>query len=307
MKDKARGKHYNAPKEIMMNYSADASEAAPTSQPPAAAKAELLRGLGMAVRTRRGECGLTLRALAKAANVSERFLVQVENGEGNISIARLAGVAEALGESASTLLAKAERPRPTVRPVITLLGLRGAGKSTLGARIAKDLGVPFVELDALVASKAGMSLTTLFELHGEAYFRRLERALLTKLLDEDRRMVLAAGGSIVTDDASFALLKSRTTTVWLKASAQDHWDRVVQQGDVRPMRNRADAMSELKALLRSRRPLYAQAEHVLDTSDLTLPEAAQGLKEIVGPKTNPIQSRNRNAPATRRAEREGTR
>lgn len=295
-----------------MNYSADASTEGAKAPAAGAGRAELLRGLGQAVRARRGQCGLTMRALAKAAHVSERFLVQVENGEGNISIARLAEVAEALGATASELLARAERPRATTRPVITLLGLRGAGKSTLGERAARALGVAFVELDSLVAHKAGMSLTTLFELHGEAYFRRLERATLSRLLDEGRPMILATGGSVVTDDASWGLLKARTTTVWLKASAQDHWDRVVAQGDVRPMRNRADAMGELKALLRSRRPLYAQSEHLIDTSDLTVAEAVQALVDLAGPAAAPAAqaaspSRNKGARMPRRSESEGTR
>lgn len=304
MEDNRAGKHYNAQVITVMNYSSDSPDAA---GPAAAARAELLRGLGQAVRARRSECGLTLRALAKAARVSERFLVQVENGEGNISIARLAGVAEALGATASQLLAKAERPRAHARPVITLVGLRGAGKSTLGERLAQTLGVRFVELDQLVASKAGMSLTTLFELHGEAYFRRLERAVLTRLLEDEPRMVLAVGGSIVTDEPSWSLLKSRTTTVWLKASAQDHWDRVVAQGDVRPMRDRADAMSELKALLRARRPLYAQAEHLVDTSDVTVAEALGGLVELVAPATASGTDKIKSARTARRTEREGTR
>ena len=295
-----------------MQYNAGDPPRANRAPAPGAGRAELLRGLGQAVRARRGQCGLTMRALAKSAHVSERFLVQVENGEGNISIARLAELAEALGATASELLARAERPRAATCPVIALLGLRGAGKSSVGERAARALGVSFVELDSLVASKAGMSLTTLFELHGEAYFRRLERATLARLLDEGRPMVLATGGSIVTDDVSWGLLKARATTVWLKASAQDHWDRVVSQGDVRPMRNRADAMGELKALLRSRRPLYAQAEHLVDTSDLTVPEGVQALVDLAGPRGAPAApsaspSRTKGARPSRRAESEGTR
>ena len=241
-----------------------------STEPAGASREEkrtaLLRGLGAAVRARRTECGLTLRALAKKAEVSERFLVQLETGEGNISVARLADVADALDTTGSELLAKAGDVRTPPRRIVSLLGLRGAGKSTLGGMVARELGVPFLELDAMVAAEAGMGLSTLFEIHGEAYFRRLERDTLRKVLEATPVAVLATGGSIVKDRETFALLKRRTCTVWLKASAKDHWDRVVAQGDVRPMKNRENAMSELKALLRTRKPLYTQAEHIVDTS-----------------------------------------
>ena len=131
-----------------------------------------------------------------------------------------------------------------------------------------------------------MSLDTIFEMHGEAYFHRLERETLRKLLDETggRGAVLATGGSIVTDAETFGLLKQRTVTVWLKARARDHWDRVVAQGDVRPMKNRANAMSELKALLRERKPLYAQATHIVDTSSLALEETVDRVLDAVAVK-----------------------
>jgi XRE family transcriptional regulator, aerobic/anaerobic benzoate catabolism transcriptional regulator len=232
-----------------------------------------------------------MRQLGEAAGVSERFLVQLETGEGNISVARLEDVAEALGTTAARLLASAsEQPRvPPSRPapVVALLGLRGAGKSSIGARVARRLRVPFVELDALVAREAGMSLDTIFEMHGEAYFHRLERETLRRLLDETdgRGAVLATGGSIVTDKETFDLLKQRTVTLWLKARARDHWDRVVAQGDARPMRGRTNAMSELKALLRERKPLYAQAAHIIDTSNAELGETVERVLKAVKART----------------------
>jgi XRE family aerobic/anaerobic benzoate catabolism transcriptional regulator len=145
--------------------------------------------------------------------------------------------------------------------------------------------VPFVELDALVAREAGMALETIFEMHGEAYFHHLERETLRKLLAESDRKgaVIATGGSIVTDRETFALLKERTVTLWLKARPRDHWDRVVAQGDARPMRGRANAMSELKALLRERTPLYAQASHVVDTSSVGLDETVERVLKAVKP------------------------
>jgi XRE family aerobic/anaerobic benzoate catabolism transcriptional regulator len=170
----------------------------------------------------------------------------------------------------------AARPARAAAPrkVVALLGLRGAGKSTLGPEVARRLGVPFFELDALVAREAGMPLSTIFEMHGEAWFRRLERKVLEAFLDTHEAAVLATGGSIVTASDTYQLLRRRAVTVWLKAKPQDHWDRVLRQGDLRPMRNRANAMTELKALLRTRKPLYARAEHVVDTSSATLDEAA---------------------------------
>jgi XRE family aerobic/anaerobic benzoate catabolism transcriptional regulator len=243
-------------------------------------RAALLEALGSAVRSRREERGLARRVLAEKAGVSERFLVQLETGEGNISVARLQDVAEALGTTAAELLSAA--PALPARGVVTLLGLRGAGKSSIGAVVARRLGVPFLELDALVAREAGMDLSTLFEIHGEAYYRRLERECLRETLDTRDMAVVATGGSIVTAPETFELLRQRTTTVWLKATPRDHWERVIAQGDARPMKNRANAMSELKALLQARRPLYAMADHVVDTSGRPLHDAAARVLAALG-------------------------
>jgi XRE family aerobic/anaerobic benzoate catabolism transcriptional regulator len=255
-----------------MNYTAHANGADERARRDHK-RSELLRALGSTVRARRNDLGLTMRTLAVRADVSERFLAQLEAGEGNISVARLQEVAEALGTSAAELLAS--RPAPAAGPrVVSLVGLRGAGKSTLGPEIARRLGVPFYELDALVAREAGMPLATIFEMHGEAWFRRLEQDVLRGFLDAHGTGVLATGGSLVTAPDTFAMLRKRTTTVWLKAKPKDHWDRVVRQGDVRPMRNRANAMAELEALLRARKPLYEQSDHVVDTSKTTFEQAA---------------------------------
>src|SRR5262249_17394915 len=148
-----------------------------------------------------------------------------------------------------------------------------AGKTTLGKRIAKRMKVPFVELDQLIAREAGMSLATIFEMHGEAYFRRMEHAALEKFLVAGEAAVLAPGGSLGTPPEAYELLKARAITVWLKAEPRDHWDRVVAQGDVRPMKDRPRAMTELRVLLRERTPLYSQAALVVDTSSMTLAQA----------------------------------
>jgi len=251
-----------------------------------ARRAAVLRALAAAVRARRAESGLTLRALAVLAGVSERFLVQLESGEGNISVARLYDLADALGTSPAELLSPSGAAVKTpVRPrargnVIALLGVRGAGKSTVGQLVARKLRVPLVELDALVAKEAGMSVPTLFEIHGEAYFRRIERQVLEKLLDSGQPVVLATGGSIVTDAETYALLKKRAATVWLKAGAEDHWRRVVGQGDLRPMRDRKNAMNELRGLMKKRTPLYAQADHVVDTSGDGAEDVARRVVEL---------------------------
>jgi XRE family transcriptional regulator, aerobic/anaerobic benzoate catabolism transcriptional regulator len=234
-----------------------------------ARRAKLLEGLGAAVRALRTERRSTLRALAKAANVSERFLVQLEGGAGNISVARLEDVAEALGTTGAELLAHASRA-PERERSIALVGLRGAGKSSVGAALAKRVERPFVELDELIAKEAQMSLGALFEIHGEAYYRTLERDVLRKLLDGEKPLVIATGGSLVTDAETWGLLRSRARTAWLRATPREHWDRVVAQGDVRPMRGRPRAMNELKQLLASRKPLYAQADVAIETTGHTI-------------------------------------
>lgn len=227
----------------------------------------LLHDLGAAVRARRGDLGLTMKDVAEKAGVSARFLVQLEAGEGNISVARLEDVAEALGTTGAELLATGARTKePEGHGVIALVGLRGAGKSSIGASVASKLGIPFVELDELIVREAQMTLSTIFEIHGERYYRGIEREVLRRLLDEGKPMVIATGGSLVTDAETWGLLRSRARTIWLKAAPKDHWSRVVAQGDVRPMRDRPRAMNELQALLTARKTLYEQADVVVDTS-----------------------------------------
>jgi XRE family aerobic/anaerobic benzoate catabolism transcriptional regulator len=152
--------------------------------------------------------------------------------------------------------------------MVALVGLRGAGKSTIGKALAARLRVPFVELDALVEKDAGLSLSAIFSLHGEAYYRRLAREVLTRFLAEADAAVMATGGGVVTDRESFKLLMKRARTVWLQATPEDHWKRVLEQGDVRPSAASPHAQEELRALLKAREPLYAQAELAVDTSRL---------------------------------------
>lgn len=235
----------------------------------------LLGLLGQRVRSRRQARGLTLRALAKTSGISLRFLMDVEAGRANISVRRLAELGAAIGASPAELLAPA--PPPAADRPIALLGLRGAGKTSIGKRLARRLHVPFVELDRRIETRAGLPLSEVFSLHGEQYYRRLELEALTELVASPARMVIAVGGGLVTSPEAFALLRERTTTVWLRARATDYWDRVMKQGDRRPMRQHPRAREALKDLVARRESLYAKADVTLDTTGTTVPEAAERL------------------------------
>lgn len=215
------------------------------------------------VRAARQERHWTIRQLAERSGVSVRFLVQLESGRANISLKRLADLASAFGVSPASLIREDEDDD---RRVIALLGLRGAGKTTIGKQLARRLHVPFVELDRRIEKAADMSLSEVFSLYGEDYYRRLERETLAHVLAERRAMVLATGGGIVASPETYEMLRKSAITVWLKASPEDHWNRVVSQGDRRPMVDHPQAMADLRALLASREPLYATADHTIDTS-----------------------------------------
>src|SRR5688572_7283330 len=238
-----------------------------------------LESVGTTVRTHRERRGWSRRELAQHSGVSERFLAQLETGDGNISLRRFAEVAHSLGTTPSALLAVADAPID-VKP-IALLGVRGAGKSAVGEALAKKLGVAFVELDQRIEETAGLPLGEVFALHGEAYYRRIEREVLTQLLADPQPMVLATGGSIVNDPTNYALLRSRCHTVWLRARAEDHWNRVVAQGDQRPMAENPHAFAELRALLTAREKLYTRAEHVVDTTGRRVPQVVSAIAQIL--------------------------
>ncbi|MBA3499446.1 MAG: helix-turn-helix domain-containing protein [Myxococcota bacterium] len=239
-----------------------------------------LESIGAQVRAQRERRGWSRRELASHCGVSERFLAQLETGDGNISLLRFAEVAHSLGTTPSALLAVADAPAERVKP-IALLGVRGAGKSSIGEALAKKLGVAFVELDQRIEEASGLPLGEVFALHGEAYYRRIEREVLTQLLADPSPMVLATGGSIVNDPTNYALLRSRCSTVWLRARAEDHWNRVVAQGDQRPMAENPHAFAELRALMTAREKLYARAEHVVDTSGRRIPQIVGAIASVV--------------------------
>jgi XRE family aerobic/anaerobic benzoate catabolism transcriptional regulator len=238
--------------------------------------ADLLRDLGKRVRALRDEKSLSRRELAERARLSERFLAQVEQGEGNPSLTTLALIADALETTPPELLASALRKK-----AIALLGLRGAGKSTIGEALARKLKIPFVELDQRIEEAAGLSLQEIFALHGEDYYRRLERDVVDALARDSKRLVCAASGGVVTNREAFDALRRSATTVWLRALPEDHWNRVLSQGDHRPMANDPLAMSRMRGLLAEREPLYARADFQWDTSAHSLEESVQELAKIL--------------------------
>ena len=284
-----------------------------------------LSALGRRVRSLRMEARLSLQELARLAEISPRFLSELEAGRGNISVARLAGIAAALQQPLQSVLPVSAdgaslrgrvwhlmetcssedledlsawlsgRQRKPFPKSIALVGVRGAGKSTIGERVAARLEIPFIELDQLIEREAGMSLVELFTLHGESYYRRLEREAMERLLTNSPPVVLATGGSVVTHPETWGLMRRQCHTVWLKARAKDHWNRVLAQGDLRPIANNPAARDELTALLRAREPLYSQAELVADTSRHSPDEVA----ELIAEKWGESRGGNAEAPTTR--------
>jgi XRE family aerobic/anaerobic benzoate catabolism transcriptional regulator len=222
---------------------------------------------------------MTVRELAATADLSVRFLSEVEAGRGNISVTRLAALAQALGVEITTLLAPDDTPGSRS---VALLGLRGAGKTSVGKQLARRLKFPFVELDTHIAKRAGMALGEVFSLYGEDYYRQIERATLADILSEPGPKVIATGGGLVTAGETFALLQRHATTVWLKARSADYWNRVVKQGDRRPMTDHPQAREALRELVARRDPLYRQADVTVDTAGLTVAQTVARLAQALG-------------------------
>lgn len=277
------------------------------------ADADYLRALGFRVREARARCGMSRKMLALNSDVSERYLAQVESGETNPSIMVLRHVAHALGIALSELL----EPRQSSseyrlisrfleqlspnrleeallslmrdfgsadasrRKRIALVGLRGAGKSTLGRVLADDLSLPFFELNSAIEAEAGMSLNEVFMLYGQPGFRRLERSCLESLIARHESAVITVGGGIVSEAETFNLLLINCFTIWVKATPEEHMSRVVAQGDFRPMEGNTEAMEDLRRILAAREPLYSKADFVLDTTGRKPEECLNQLRQAV--------------------------
>ena len=276
-----------------------------------------LAALGQRAKALRVRRGLTRKALARSAGVSERHLANLEYGVGNASILVLLQVAQALQCSLAELvgdlttqspewlllrealgtcdeatlrrvrLAAIElvgggSPRKDEAPVrssrIALIGLRGAGKSTLGRMLAEDLDFPFVELSREIEKLAGCSISEVLGLYGQNAYRRYERRALEDAIDAYPEAVIATAGGLVSDLMSFNLLLRRCATVWLMANPEDHMSRVMAQGDLRPMAASREAMDDLKSILAGRAAFYSKADMRLDTSAQPLAETFQILR-----------------------------
>ena len=289
------------------------AEAHATADP---GKHQILHALGERVRQLRARRGLTRRSLAQAADVSERHLANLEYGTGNVSIMVLHQIAQSLQCSMAELLgdvttSSAEwllirellegRKEEDLRRVrvmagdmlgaaavdvhrrtrIALIGLRGAGKSSLGRMLAEELGVSFLELNQEIEKVAGCSVRAIYDLYGASAYRRYERRALEEAVQIYSDVVIATPGGIVSDPATFNELLAHCTTVWIKADPEEHMGRVIAQGDTRPMAANPEAMDDLRRILEGRASFYSKADHVLDTTGQTLQQSFARLRQLV--------------------------
>ncbi|MBV8848949.1 MAG: helix-turn-helix transcriptional regulator [Methylobacteriaceae bacterium] len=278
-------------------------------------ESDFLERLGQRVRTMRALRGMSRKVLARVSGISERYVAQLESGKGNVSIVLLRRVSNAMGAHLEDLIPTADPAPdwPVIRDLlrkatpaqiaqakdllaghgatsqrasfagIALIGLRGAGKSTLGKILAKRIGWNFVELNKEIEAQNGLSIAEIIALYGQEGFRRMEQTALNQLLARKELMVLATGGGIVSEPLTFDLILSSFYTIWLKAEPEEHMGRVRKQGDLRPMADDRSAMAELRNILVSREPLYARASATVDTAGLSVDAAATRLIDTVRP------------------------
>lgn len=277
-------------------------------------ESNILPTLGRRVREIRDRRGMTRKLVAREAGVSERHLAHLEGGDGNVSIVLLHNIARALNVSLIELLAPEtedtvekrlirrflERlPQHRLEEVvfrlmrdfgheeavrrkrIALIGLRGAGKSTLGKRLAQEENMPFIELDREIEKETGIPGREIFSLYGQSGYRRIEKRTLERVLRDNPRAVISVGGGVVSQPESFEMLLSQCMTVWVKAQPEEHMARVMAQGDLRPMAGNDEAMEDLKRILEARLPLYAKADTVLDTTGETVDQSFIKLRQLV--------------------------
>ena len=268
--------------------------------------------VGERVRKARERRGISRRVLAELSQVSLRYLAQLEGGRGNISIALLGRVSLALDHRIEWLVgaddpwssevvrfseffrtATLDQRRQVMRLLdpgdptrlrekrLCLIGLRGAGKSTLGKIMSKELSLPFLELNREIEEVSGIPANEVMALYGQEGYRRLERQALERIVATTSETVLAVAGGIVAEPETFSYLLRHFHTVWLKARPEEHMQRVREQGDLRPMKGNPKAMEELRSILTSRESLYAQAEAVVDTSGRTLKQSTRDLMDVV--------------------------
>lgn len=256
------------------------SPASSSAETLLAADMQFLTAFGKHVRTLRKQRGLTRKLLARQAEVSERYLGQLESGEGNVSLILLRRIACALHLTPSELLTFDQQELP-IRQRIALIGLRGAGKTSLGTLLAQDLNMSFIELDGEIERETGLPLGEIFTLYGQSGYRRLEHRCLERVLAEHDRAVIAVGGGMVSEEETFQLLRAQCHTVWLQATPEEHMARVIAQGDLRPMAGNSTAMDDLKRILTAREPLYRKADVVVDTSGRTVNESFRALRQAL--------------------------